>query len=93
MVVVAGNPATRRGAAFEVSMKDFLHKCVVITGASRGLGRVCAEAFAARGAELVLGVAPGRHRLSEKLVTRMIETSTDIAGQGSGRCGRCGFRR
>ena len=35
-------------------MKDFLHKRVVITGASRGLGRACAEAFAARGAEVVL---------------------------------------
>ena len=35
-------------------MKDFLNKCVVITGASRGLGRICADAFAARGAEVVL---------------------------------------
>ena len=43
-------------------MKDFLKKCVVITGASRGLGRVCAEAFAARGAEVVL-VSRGREEL------------------------------
>ena len=43
-------------------MKDFAHKCVVITGASRGLGRVCAEAFTARGAEVVL-VSRGREDL------------------------------
>jgi glycosyltransferase involved in cell wall biosynthesis len=32
------------------------------------------EPLVERGAELVLGAAPGRHRISEKLVTRMIET-------------------
>ena len=35
-------------------MSDFSGKLVVITGASRGLGLACAEAFASRGAELVL---------------------------------------
>ena len=43
-------------------MKDFSTKCVVVTGASRGLGRVCAEGFAARGAEMVL-VSRGREEL------------------------------
>jgi NAD(P)-dependent dehydrogenase (short-subunit alcohol dehydrogenase family) len=35
-------------------MSDFSGKLVVVTGASRGLGLACAEAFSARGAELVL---------------------------------------
>ena len=35
-------------------MKDFAGQTVVITGASRGLGRSCAEAFAQRGADVVL---------------------------------------
>jgi NAD(P)-dependent dehydrogenase (short-subunit alcohol dehydrogenase family) len=35
-------------------MEDMNGKLVVITGGSRGLGRACAEAFAARGAELAL---------------------------------------
>jgi len=35
-------------------MNDFDGQVVVITGASRGLGRGCAEAFAARGAEVVM---------------------------------------
>jgi NAD(P)-dependent dehydrogenase (short-subunit alcohol dehydrogenase family) len=37
-----------------MGMQDFSGKVVVVTGASRGLGLACAEAFAARGAELVL---------------------------------------
>jgi NAD(P)-dependent dehydrogenase (short-subunit alcohol dehydrogenase family) len=36
------------------AMNDFAGQVVVVTGASRGLGRGCAEAFAARGAEVVL---------------------------------------
>lgn len=32
------------------------------------------EPLVARGAELVLGVAPGRHQITERMVTRMIET-------------------
>ena len=36
------------------TMKDFAGQTVVITGASRGLGRSCAEAFAQRGADVVL---------------------------------------
>jgi NAD(P)-dependent dehydrogenase (short-subunit alcohol dehydrogenase family) len=35
-------------------MNDFDGQVVVVTGASRGLGRGCAAAFAARGAEVVL---------------------------------------
>ncbi len=35
-------------------MNDFEGQVVVVTGASRGLGRGCAAAFAARGAEVVL---------------------------------------
>lgn len=35
-------------------MGEFSGQTVLITGASRGLGRACAEAFAAEGAELVL---------------------------------------
>lgn len=34
--------------------RSFAGQCVVITGASRGLGRACAEAFAGAGAKLVL---------------------------------------
>jgi NAD(P)-dependent dehydrogenase (short-subunit alcohol dehydrogenase family) len=37
-----------------VSAHDFSGRHVVITGASRGLGRACAEAFAAAGAEVIL---------------------------------------
>ncbi len=33
---------------------DFKNKVVVITGASSGIGKACAEEFAARGANLVL---------------------------------------
>ncbi|TCK85221.1 SDR family oxidoreductase [Albibacterium bauzanense] len=35
-------------------MKDFKNKTVIITGASSGIGRACAEEFAARGANIVL---------------------------------------
>jgi NAD(P)-dependent dehydrogenase (short-subunit alcohol dehydrogenase family) len=35
-------------------MQEFSGRTVVVTGASRGLGRACAEAFAAAGAEVVL---------------------------------------
>lgn len=34
---------------------DLKHKTVIITGASSGIGKSCAEQFAARGANLVLG--------------------------------------
>jgi short-subunit dehydrogenase len=34
---------------------DFKNKTVIITGASSGIGKACAEAFAKRGANLVLG--------------------------------------
>ncbi len=45
-------------------MNDFDGQVVVVTGASRGLGRGCAEAFAARGAEVVL-VSRGAAELEE----------------------------
>ncbi|MCC6171669.1 MAG: SDR family NAD(P)-dependent oxidoreductase, partial [Gammaproteobacteria bacterium] len=35
-------------------MSEFADKVVVVTGASRGLGLGCAQAFAARGAEVVM---------------------------------------
>jgi NAD(P)-dependent dehydrogenase (short-subunit alcohol dehydrogenase family) len=44
--------------ATTVSAPDFSGKHVVITGASRGLGRACAEAFAAAGARVVLVARP-----------------------------------
>jgi NAD(P)-dependent dehydrogenase (short-subunit alcohol dehydrogenase family) len=44
--------------------QEFRGRRVVITGASRGLGRGCAEAFARRGAEVVL-VARNRAELDE----------------------------
>jgi len=45
-------------------MKDFDGQVVVITGASRGLGLGCAQAFAARGAEVVL-VSRGQAELEQ----------------------------
>jgi NAD(P)-dependent dehydrogenase (short-subunit alcohol dehydrogenase family) len=41
-----------------VSATDFSGKHVVITGASRGLGRACAEAFARAGAHVILIARP-----------------------------------
>lgn len=35
-------------------MKDFLNKTAVVTGSARGIGRVIAEAFASRGANVVI---------------------------------------
>jgi NAD(P)-dependent dehydrogenase (short-subunit alcohol dehydrogenase family) len=43
-------------------MNDFQNKCVLITGASRGIGHECAKAFAARGAEVIM-VSRGREEL------------------------------
>ena len=43
---------------------QFTHKVVVVTGASRGLGRGCAQVFAAEGAEVVL-LARGSTDLDE----------------------------
>ena len=43
-------------------MNDFQNKCVLITGASRGLGHECSKAFAARGAEVIM-VSRGREEL------------------------------
>lgn len=38
---------------------SFENRCVVVTGASRGLGRGCAVAFAAKGAEVILVARSG----------------------------------
>jgi len=52
-----------------VSAPDFGGKHVVITGASRGLGRACAEAFARAGAHVVLIARPSNElqELAERL--------------------------
>jgi NAD(P)-dependent dehydrogenase (short-subunit alcohol dehydrogenase family) len=52
----------------EIPQGDFSGRCVVITGASRGLGQACAEAFAARGADLVLA-SRGRDELEQVAAT------------------------
>lgn len=39
---------------YTADMSEFADKVVVVTGASRGLGLGCAQAFAARGAEVVM---------------------------------------
>ena len=44
-------------------MKNFSGKTVVITGASAGIGKACARAFAGAGAKLAL-VARGREKLT-----------------------------
>lgn len=51
---------------------DLANKRVVVTGASRGLGRACAAAFASRGAELVL---IARHRDELETVAGEIRSS------------------
>jgi hypothetical protein len=43
--------------------------CVLITGASSGIGRACAEAFAAEGSRLLL--AARRHERLEELATAL----------------------
>mgnify|MGYP000450359735 CR=1 FL=1 len=52
-------------------MQDFDGKLVVVTGASRGLGLGCAQAFAGRGAEVVM-VSRGRDEL-ERSAARIRE--------------------
>jgi NAD(P)-dependent dehydrogenase (short-subunit alcohol dehydrogenase family) len=47
-------------------MKEFDGQVVVITGASRGLGLGCAQAFAARGAEVVLVSRSARRNSSSR---------------------------
>jgi NAD(P)-dependent dehydrogenase (short-subunit alcohol dehydrogenase family) len=39
---------------------DFSGKCVLITGGSRGIGKACAEAFAARGAQVAINYRQDR---------------------------------
>ncbi|TZF84935.1 SDR family oxidoreductase [Pedobacter sp. BS3] len=54
---------------------NFKNKVVVITGASSGIGKACAEEFAKRGANIVLGA---RQYVSLCEITRDIESRYDI---------------
>lgn len=55
--------------------RSFAGQTVVITGASRGLGRACAESFAAAGASLVLVARPSEEL--EQLVTHFRAEGVD----------------
>jgi 3-oxoacyl-[acyl-carrier protein] reductase len=55
---------------------DFKDKVVLVTGGSRGIGRACAEAFAARGAKVVLSYA-GNEAAAQEAVGRI----TTLGGQ------------
>lgn len=57
---------------------SFLEKTVVITGASRGLGRAIALAFAARGAHVVIG-----YHSKHDDARRVQELATQAGGQAS----------
>ena len=46
---------------------DLKGKTVFVTGSSRGIGAACAEAFAKKGANVIVN---GRHGVSDELVKR-----------------------
>ena len=66
---------------------EFRDRVVVVTGASSGIGRVTAEAFAARGARVV---AVARR---EEALTRLIEACRVHSPRSDYRCGDLGERR
>lgn len=64
---------------------DLKGKTVLITGASSGIGKACAEQFAAAGANLVLGarqyvlLCEITRQLEEKYGTRAVAVQTDVS--------------
>jgi len=58
-------------------MSDMNGKVALITGASSGIGRATAEAFAARGAEVVLAA---RRESELATLTRLIESEDSPLG-------------
>ena len=47
---------------------DLKGKTVFVTGSSRGIGAACAEAFAKKGANVIVN---GRHGVSDELVKKI----------------------
>ena len=68
---------------------DLTNRCVLVTGASSGIGRACAEAFAARGCRLLLA-ARRKDRLDKLAATLrerhgvgVLTTSLDVRDRGA----------
>jgi serine 3-dehydrogenase len=57
---------------------DLTNKCVLVTGASSGIGKACAEAFAARGSRLLL-VARRSDRLEELAKELGARNNTEVS--------------
>ena len=52
---------------------DLKGKTVFVTGSSRGIGAACAEAFAKKGANVIVN---GRHGVSDELVKKLKQTAS-----------------